>query len=157
MTQKNSSDIKELIRFTLKLLARRYYFSTEIKNRLKDRGAAKGETEQVVEYLNKFKYINDQKTLEKYIAEMVRKGKGINYLKKKLYEKGCSDLLRDAESAYSPPLEESAAMNVCSKLKNEDAGEIRKKLNSSGFSYQTISKVLKHIKKNDINEDSYDI
>lgn len=157
MIQKNSSDIKELIRFALKLLARRDYFEIEIKNRLKDRGATKGETDQVIEYLNKFKYINDQKTLEKYIAEMVRKGKGVNYLKKKLYEKGCSDLLHDVESAYAPLLEERAAMNVCSKLKNEDAGEIRKKLNSSGFSYQTISKVLKNIKKYEINEDSYDI
>lgn len=157
MTLKNKSDIKELIRFALKLLARRDHFEIEIKNRLKDRGATKGEIEQVVEYLNKFKYINDQKTLDKYISEMVRKGKGINYLKKKLYEKGCSDLLRDAESAYVPSLEETAAINICSKLKNEDAGEIRKKLNSSGFSYQTISKVLKHIKKHEINEDSYDI
>ncbi|HRZ78380.1 MAG TPA: regulatory protein RecX [bacterium] len=157
MIQKNSSDIKELIRFALKLLARRDHFEIEIKNRLKDRGATKVEMEQVVEYLNKFKYINDQKTLGKYIAEMARKGKGVNYLKKKLYEKGCSDLLRDAERLYAPSIEESAAINVCSKLKNEDAEKIRKKLNSSGFSYQTISRVLKYMKKNEINEDSYDI
>lgn len=155
MIQK-TSDIKELIRFALKLLAGRDYFKGEIKNRLKEKGVSEGDIELVVEYLNKFKYINDDKTLEKYVSEMVRKGKSINYLKKKLYEKGCSDLFHDLEIMYTPSMEERAAMEFCSRLKKEDAATIRKKLNSSGFSYRTISVVLKKLKKGSGNEDSYD-
>lgn len=156
MIPKNT-DLDSYIRFALKLLARRDHFSGEIKNRLKEKGALENDIVMVMEYLNKYKYVNDFITLEKYVSEMVRKGKGVNYLKKKLYEKGCRELFKDLEIIYTPSIEENAAEKVCLKLKNEETAAIRKKLNSFGFSSQTISRVLKKLKKESTDEYCYDL
>lgn len=149
MIQTNTN-IKKLIQFTLKLLSKRDYFKGEIKNKLKEKGATQDEIDQLVEYINEFGYIDDRKVLEKYVAETARKGKGTIYLRKKLYEKGCSGLtdIFNIEDVYTSVMEEKAAMAFCKKFGKEEAETIRKKLVSRGFSFSTIIKVLKNLNKN---------
>jgi len=153
MIQTNTN-IKKLIQFALKLLAKRDYFKDEIKNKLKEKNAIQDEIDYVVEYIQKFGYLDDGKVLEKYADETARKGKGVIFLKKKLYEKGCSGLtdIFNIEEFYTPLMEEKAAMAFCYKFRKEEYETIRKKLISRGFSFLTVIKVLKNLKKNGIAE-----
>lgn len=122
--------------FACRLLAKRDYFTDEIRQKILAKGASAEETEKVIEKLNKFKYLDDEKVLRKYVAEISAKGKGINYLKQKLFEKGCSDLIssKNLSEFYTPDEETAAAKKVLSKLGILEKEKLFQKLVSRGFS-----------------------
>lgn len=139
----------EFIKFALKILATRDHFKEETAQKLKLKGATNEEIEEVIKYLNKFNYLNDNALLREYAAEVAFKGKGINYLKQKLWEKGCQELLTlcNLDSFYTPEQEIAAAIKAASKIKSRDFEKMEQKLTSRGFSYSAVSAAVKHEKE----------
>ena len=122
--------------FACRLLARRDYFTEEMRQKILAKGATEEEAAAAIEKLNKFKYLDDAKVLKKYISEISAKGKGINYLKQKLYEKGCSALISSYDLAEFYPFEEEveAAKKALSKIHECEKEKLVAKLISRGFS-----------------------
>ncbi|MGI6394174.1 MAG: regulatory protein RecX [bacterium] len=148
-------ETKQLIKFALKLLSQREHFSSEIISKLKRKKATAAQTEEVIEYLNSFKYLNDLKTLENFAKEIAFSGRGVNYLKRKLYEKGAFELF--SREFFTLEAEFDAAQIFIKKLKTSDGNEILKKLVSRGFSNEAVFLVLKELKKEDLLENRSDI
>ena len=103
------------------------------------------EVTEVIGKLNKFKYLDDEKVLRKYVAEISAKGKGINYLKQKLFEKGCASLISSKNLAEFYPFEEecAAAEKAVLKLGNCEKEKLFQKLISRGFSASAAINALK--------------
>ena len=131
--------------FACRLLARRDYFADEIRQKILAKGATTEEAAKVIERLNKFKYLDDEKVLRKYVAEISAKGKGINYLKQKLFEKGCSALIssKNLSEFYPPDEETAAAKKVLLKLGNCEKEKLFQKLISRGFSANAAINAIK--------------
>lgn len=133
--------------FACRLLAKRDYFTGEIRQKILAKGASAEETEKVIEKLNKFKYLDDEKVLRKYVAEISAKGKGINYLKQKLFEKGCSDIISSKNLAlfYPPDEETAAAEKALMKLENCEKEKLVRKLISRGFSMTAAIEAVRKV------------
>ena len=134
--------------FACRLLARRDYFTEEMRQKIIAKGATAEEAAAAIEKLNKFKYLDDAKVLKKYISEISAKGKGINYLKQKLYEKGCSALISSYDLAEFYPFEEEveAAKKALSKIHDCEKEKLVAKLISRGFS---TAAAIEAVKKSD--------
>lgn len=134
--------------FACRLLARRDYFTEEMRQKIIAKGATAEEAAAAIEKLNKFKYLDDAKVLRKYILEISAKGKGINYLKQKLYEKGCSALISSYDLAEFYPFEEEveAAKKALSKIHDCEKEKLVAKLISRGFS---TAAAIEAVKKSD--------
>ena len=139
----------DLIKFALKLLSVRDYFSCEIAQKLEKKDAEKPDIDLVVQYLNKYKYLNDSETLRKYADEVFRKNRGINYLKKKLYEKGCKTLFSDAvfSKVYTKEMERNAAKKLAESMPGHPVEKIVGRLKSRGFSTDVIYEVYEGLKQ----------
>lgn len=122
--------------FACRLLARRDYFTEELRQKIIAKGATAEEAAAAIEKLSRFNYLDDSKVLRKYVSEISVKGKGINYLKQKLYEKGCSALLYSLDLAEFYPFEEecAAAEKALAKLGECEEEKLVTKLVSRGFS-----------------------
>ena len=131
--------------FACRLLARRDYFTEEMRQKIIAKGATAEEAAAAIEKLNKFKYLDDAKVLRKYILEISAKGKGINYLKQKLYEKGCSALISSYDLAEFYPFEEEveAAKKALSKIHDCEKEKLVAKLISRGFSTAAAIEAVK--------------
>lgn len=131
--------------FACRLLAGRDYFTEELRQKILAKGATTEETATTIEKLNRFNYLDDTKVLKKYISEIISKGKGINYLKQKLYEKGCSALLYSLDLAEFYPFEEecAAAEKALLKLGECEEEKLVSKLVSRGFSLPAALDVVK--------------
>jgi len=149
-----TNDTKQLIKYALKLLSQRDHFRSEIISKLKAKKATIAQIEEVIEYLNKFKYINDIKTLSKFAEEISSSGRGVNYFKKKLYDKGALELF--SRDVFSVETEIAAAEIFIKKLKTSDGDEILRKLLSRGFSNESVFFILKELKKGEILENRSD-
>lgn len=135
--------------FACRLLAKRDYFTEELRKKILDKGATAEEAAEAIEKLNKFKYLDDTKVLKKYVSEISAKGKGINYLKQKLYEKGCSSLLSSLNLAEFYPFEEecAAAEKALAKLGECEEEKLVPKLVSRGFSIPAALDAVKKRKR----------
>ncbi len=135
--------------FACRLLARRDYFTEELRKKILDKGATAEEAAAAIEKLNRFNYLDDSKVLRKYISEISSKGKGINYLKQKLYEKGCSSLISSYNLAEFYPFEEecTAAEKTLAKLGKFEEEKLVSKLVSRGFSLSAALNAVKKLKK----------
>lgn len=132
--------------FACRLLAKRDYFTEELRQKITAKGATAEETANVIEKLNRFNYLDDSKVLRKYITEIIAKGKGINYLKQKLYEKGCRSLLSSYNLSEFYTFEEecSTAQKALLKIHENEKEKLAAKLVSRGFS---VSAALEAVKK----------
>ena len=135
--------------FACRLLAKRDYFTEELRQKIIAKGATAEEAAAVIEKLNRFSYLDDSKVLRKYISEISAKGKGINYLKQKLYEKGCSSLISSYNLAEFYPFEEECAVaeKALAKLGECEEEKLVSKLVSRGFSLSAALNAVKKFKK----------
>lgn len=135
--------------FACRLLAKRDYFTEELRQKIIAKGATAEEAAAAIEKLNRFNYLDDSKVLRKYISEISSKGKGINYLKQKLYEKGCSSLLSSLNLAEFYPLDEEveAAEKALAKIGKCEEEKLVPKLVSRGFSLPAALNAVKKFKK----------
>jgi len=145
-----TTDTLQLIKYALKLLSQRDHFRSEIISKLKAKKATSNQIEEVLEYLNKYNYINDLKTLRKFAEEISSSGRGINYFKKKLFEKGALEFF--SKDVFSIETELDAARVFIKKLRTSDGDEILKKLISRGFSNEAVYLILKELKKGEVIE-----
>jgi len=131
--------------FACRLLAGRDYFTEELRQKILAKGATAEEASDAIEKLNKFKYLDDTKVLKRYISEIAAKGKGINYLKQKLFEKGCSAMLSSYNMTEFYPFEEecAAAEKALAKLGKCEENKLVSKLVSRGFSLSAALIALK--------------
>ncbi|MBO4700078.1 regulatory protein RecX [bacterium] len=132
--------------FACGLLAKRDYFTEELRQKITAKGATAEEAAETIEKLNKFNYLDDSKVLKKYVSEIAAKGKGINYLKQKLYEKGGASLLSSYNMLDFYPFEKecAAAEKALSKIGECEDTKLVSKLVSRGFS---LSAALSAVKK----------
>ena len=138
----------EFFDFACRLLARRDYFTEELRQKIIAKGANPEEAVETIEKLNKFNYLDDDKVLKKFVAEISAKGKGINYLKQKLYEKGCSALISSKNLSDFYPFEEelAAAEKALSKLHECENEKLAAKLIARGFSTAAAIEAVKRRK-----------
>ena len=137
--------------FACRLLARRDYFTEELRQKIIAKGATAEEAETTIEKLNRFNYLDDSKVLEKYISEIASKGKGINYLKQKLCEKGCSCIISSFNLTEFYPFEAecAAAEKAVSKIRECEDAKLVSKLVSRGFTFQVALIAVKRRKETD--------
>jgi len=130
-------------------LSVRDYFSCELIKRLKKKDDSTENIEKAMNYLNKFNYIDDEAVLEKYVQEIFKKQKGINYLKKKLYDKGCAELVSgsDLSVVYSKEMEKIAARKMAGSMKSYTVEKIVGRMKSRGFSSDVIYEIFEELKK----------
>ncbi|MBP5590330.1 RecX family transcriptional regulator [bacterium] len=135
--------------FACRLLARRDYFTEELRQKIIAKGATEEESAAAIEKLNRFNYLDDTKVLRKYVSEIISKGKGINYLKQKLYEKGCSSLLYSLDLTEFYPFGEEveAAKKALAKLGKCEEEKLVPKLVSRGFSLPAALDAVKKRKR----------
>jgi len=140
---------KDLIKFALKLLSIRDYFSCELIKRLKKKEESAEMISETMDYLNKFKYLNDDAALEKYAQEIFEKQRGINYLKKKLYDKGCGELVSqmNLSAVYTKKMEKEAARKMATGMKGYTVEKIVGRMKSRGFSSDVIFEIFEELKK----------
>ena len=122
-----------------KLLSRRDYSEKEIREKLLKKGFSEEIVERVVEYLKEEGYINDIELGERLKELAIERGKSKLYLKKKLYQKGISNI----EISYDEELK--AAVNLLKKKykKEKDYRKVLKFLINRGFSYGVASEAAK--------------
>ena len=152
--QEKTTETLQLIKFALKLLGTRDHFSSEIISKLKAKKATPAQVGEVLEYLNKFKYLDDTRTLRKFADEISSSGRGVNYFKKKLYDKGAIELF--SKDVFPIETEISSARIFIKKLKTFNGNEILKKLLSRGFSNEAVFLILKELKKREVFENRSD-
>ncbi|MBR6244423.1 RecX family transcriptional regulator [bacterium] len=148
----SDENIRKFTDYAYRLLAARDLFSGDLARRLRDKGASEEETEIVVNKLRDLNYLDDERLLRNFAREVVSRGKGINYLRQKLYEKGCADLLKsvDLSEFFSYEDELKSAAETIKKLAENDPQKLQRKLASRGFSYSAISAAMGKIRnKND--------
>lgn len=138
-----------LIRFALKLLSVRDYFSCEIANKLEKKDAEQEDIKKVLEYLYKYSYLNDDFVLSRFASEVFNKLRGVNYLKKKLFDKGCGELFSDAQiiKVYSVEMEKEAAKKLAESMGEYPVEKIVGRLKSRGFRTEAIYEVYEKLKK----------
>jgi len=121
-----------------KLLTKKDYFKSELKEKLKKKGFKEADIDNVINYLEKEGYINDESLLERYKQLAIEKGESPLKLKSKLYSKGISNI----EFSYDEELQ--ACINRIKKYnKSRDFQSIIKYLLNRGFSYSVASEVAK--------------
>ncbi len=144
--------VRDSIKSAMKLLAVRDYFSCELRGKLILKGASEHEADAAIEYVSKFGYVNDAETLKKYSCELAAKRKGFYYLKKKLYDKGCMEIVSsfDLRDFYTVKMEKEAITEWLEKVGNHDKKVLLKKLSSRGFASEAVYEVLGILKDNDM-------
>lgn len=79
--------MNEPLRYALKILGIKDYFTAEIKEKLEAR-FSKNEAEETILKLDEYGYLNDEQTARNYISYKLRSGYGAYYIKEKLYRRG---------------------------------------------------------------------
>lgn len=142
ISRSNKAD-KGCFDYALKLLRIRDYFSGEIRKKLIAKDFAIKDADETLQKLTALKYIDDNRTIEKFAAEVKRKMKGVNYLKRKLYEKGSLKLFpeRLINENYTVDDEIKVIKTVAKKLKAK-GDELKRRLMTRGFSTESIIRAL---------------
>jgi regulatory protein len=114
-------------------LSKRDYFKEELKNKLLSKGYGEAEVNEVINYLEKNGYINDEELFKRYREKYLEKGYSPLKLKSKLVSKGYSGF-NNQEFSFEEELQ--SALNRLSKYKKEkDFYSVVKYLVNRGFSY----------------------
>lgn len=144
-----TAETQKYIKLALKLLSVRDHFKDELILKLKIKGAQKEQISDTINYLNEFSYLDDLKTLSKFSHEVAGKSRGLTYLLKKLYEKGCIGILNnyDVSTFYTKEMEIESAEKYCNRFLDPEPNELEKKLYSRGFSSETVRIIIKKVKR----------
>ncbi len=126
--------------YAFKLLSKRDYFSSELKQKLLSKGFNEKDVEEVISNLKEEGYINDEQ-LEKRLKERyLQKGKSPAYIRKKLFsKKGKGDL----NITFEEELEAALYTLRFKYKKSKDYKEIVKFLSYRGFSYSVIEEAIR--------------
>lgn len=128
---------KEVISYAFKLLSKRDYFSSELKDKLLRKGFDPEDIKKVIDYLIKEKYIDDAKLKERYIRVLKEKGKSPIYIKRKLYLKG----VEPPDISYDEEFDTAYNLLKTKYKKEKQFNTVVKFLKNRGFSYSIIIEV----------------
>lgn len=127
------------------LLAKRSYFTKELKQKLSEKGYSQTEIENLIQELTKQGWLNDQDLALRYSEKLRARGYGARVIAQKIYQKaGELDL----------PLEEDSKEAVLHLIHKKYRNNLPKKRNKviaalmrRGFSYELIKTLLESIEK----------
>lgn len=151
MEEKNQA-----IQFAMKLIGLRRRSIFEIRKRLQQKNFSSEISEQAIEELKKFGYLDDEKFAESYVNDRINfRACGKRLLTKELRERGIDESLAATKinELMSDEKEmELAEKIIIKKMKFQDEKIERNKLykkyasllQSKGFSFDIISKVLEN-------------
>ncbi len=126
-------------RTALRLLARRDHFSTELAQKLREKGFSGQEIASTIERLMKMRYLDDRRALAAFAEEMKRHQKGFLLLLKKLMERDARRLFDETELRVAYPLaEERQIARELSQKMRWAPEENRRRLHNRGFSGEAI-------------------
>ncbi len=138
-------------RYSIWLLSKKDYSQQEISNKLKNKNYTEDIINKVIKFLDKYKFINEDKLVEKEIEYGIKKLKSPEYIKNKLllkgikYDKFKEKILKIDEFEIACNL----ALKKMKKNKNNEKNEIKYKifkyLSTKGFNYDIIEKVVNKI------------
>ncbi len=110
------------------------------------------EVQQSLERLIQSDYLNDEAFCEAYIrSEVINKGKSLNLIKKKLYEKGMpQDIVDETIILLQEEFEESTMTNLARDIRKlsqqwHDILKIYEKLSRKWHRYEDIKQALEYI------------
>ncbi len=140
------------------LLSRRPHSARELKIKLRKKGFESAQIDSVINELIEKRYLNDEE-FAKLLAEekILKKKKGLNLVKKALYEKGIArNIIEKTLAEYSESeIMYGNALSLAGKkiksleyknlAKNDLRNKVRTFLNSRGYSGEIIEKVINEI------------
>jgi len=121
------------------LLAKKAYFSKQLKAKLVEKGYGEEEIASFMAQLTERGWLNDQELAERYVARQIEKGNGARVVAMKLREKaGNIDcVIEESEEALAAFVRKRYLKDLPEK-KNKVIGALMRR----GFSYDLIKKVL---------------
>jgi SOS response regulatory protein OraA/RecX len=144
-------ELKIAFRHALLLLSRRSYLSTDLVEKLVQKGVSRIPAEKGVEKCRALGYLDDAHVLKRLVAKEQKKGIGAHMVAFKLnMKKGISDESRQQIVAEAQRNEKQALIEWLNKRQHQkslSSPQERKKLMGKlmrrGFSYELISECLK--------------
>jgi len=158
-------DLKRARAYALRLLDYRERSKQEIRDKMREKGYGQRLIEEVLQYLEAHKFINEKRFACVWGESRIRKGYGKRRTYLELKQKGLdTDLIDEVlDKLYSSIDEVEIAFNLIKKRKSL-LGDSRKSstrriyefLKRRGFSFEVIDKVITEIKPqvSQINKDS---
>ncbi|HOK18228.1 MAG TPA: regulatory protein RecX [Caldisericia bacterium] len=132
----------DCLNFTLKLLTRRDYFSKELKMKLIEKGYSPNDIDEVIIYLTKEKFIDDESLVERKINYLQNKGWGEFKIYHYLIQKGISkEFVNNSLKNYLDNELEIKNIIKYSKKKKEFEKKVRY-LTSKGYRESLVLKIL---------------
>lgn len=122
------------------LLARKAYFSKQLRQKLLEKGYPKGEIEDLIAEFIRRGWLNDQELASRYVEQQRQKGYGARRIALQLREKaGQVDVqLGESEEVLVALIQKKYLGKLA-----ENRGKVIQALLRRGFSYDLICKVLK--------------
>jgi regulatory protein len=152
-----TSGYRKIFNTALRILAGRDHSKSELIWKLKQRGFKFDDIDKAVSECSRLDYINDERTGEMYIRQLVRKGFGIKRIRQELAQKGlkgpkidqilcetCSDdgELKNAEKILKKKFKRFERESDLLKRKEK----IHRFLYARGFSREIIIKINENLK-----------
>ena len=146
----------EALKFAMKLLGLRKRSVFEIENRLQKKGYETDIIKQVLEDLNRYKYIDDKAFAESYINDRMNfRPCGRFLIKKELKEKGIAEniierkiteLISEEREIYSAQkLAQRKLKTIRDKTdKNKEIQKVKLYLQTKGYSFDIISQAIEN-------------
>lgn len=142
----------------LKILERNYKTEKQMRDKLFQKQYDGNTVAKVIDFLKKYKFVDDDKFVEMYIKEKIN-SQGKNKIKYDLIKKGIDkELLDEKLSLVDSSFQENTAFNIARKkyetiIKSEkDRNKVYRKLGSyllrKGYSWEDVKKVLNRIMEN---------
>jgi len=128
----------DCLSYALRLLSKKDYFSSELRQKLFQKGFSEDEISQTLDYLISENYINDEELLERYKRLSIEKGDSPLKFRAKLFKKG----IKEVKYTYDEELQ--SALNSLKKYtKEREFKSVLKYLINRGFRYEIASDATK--------------
>lgn len=152
-THSSKGSYRRAFNTALRLLTRRDHSKYELAQKLKQRAFADNVIEKVLLECERLDYLNDDRTAQVFIAQLIRKGYGAKYIRAELKRKGLTGkrIAGVLNAILSEAGEQENAERVLIKnIKRFDREEDRQKrkakifrfLSARGFATQIIAELL---------------
>lgn len=116
----------EPLKYALKILGVKDYFTCEIREKLTGRFGDES-AEETIAKLNEYGYLNDERATKNYISYKLRSGYGPYYIKEKLFQRGMeTDISTINEVAVSENVDMDAIIRKLSERYKGKKGDARK-------------------------------
>ena len=141
---------KPILEYAIHYLSRFPKTQKEMELQLLKKWYSEEEIQKAIKWLIRQRYLDDCLWTQAYLSsEVVKKGKPLNLIKKKLYQKGIAkDCIQKMIDELQEEMEEGQKQKVLTlidklKQKDLDGFEIIRKLLQKWYSYRLLQRILK--------------